>query len=675
MKEAHRDMGKLRKAADTEWREGERMGSWCRSVLTVWLSCGILGASLARRTPVEESGVAEKIGSARCASRCLTLHITQLTAAFKSLQNDDILVWCENNRRCSQCLQPCKELWEIQTTLSQITCEQKHHECLTSSEFLKSVLTQKQGDCRPPEKASGFAAACVISCSADHECPGNKKCCSNGCGFTCQAPANMFKSVPLKLRKDLTFLEDENGFVEVSWMSKFNVSVEPVFYILQRRWNYGIHPSEDESTEWQTVTMTTEDHALLRDIRPNRWYQFRVAAVNTHGTRGFTTPSKHFHSSKDPTPPETPKNVRIGSVTNRSDGALQVKIFWDPPQDDDLSIHHYKVSWSPKILRKTPMATKKERLKLTQGNTSEIQLEGLQPNVDYLILVQAVSYWGQKRLKSAKSQLVLIAGQDSISYNHSVPLLEVSNELPSSQVTSSIRRLEAAAPHYYNNQLQVKVFWKKAHDDNHGDTDSYLLTWAPLFCSKNTTKTKQKANVQGTHFVITGLAFACKYKVTVQPASAAEERNEATVFVTTPMCNSVKLKGARNTACLQDEHTNLAGKITLRAEKLMAIFRNVNGSIVGHFHWKVSQNHPSSLPVTGYQLMWTQLSLSSKASSLPDTIISQTQILPPDQLQFTAQNLLPETFYRIQVQVLSLSGNGPAIAKTFETPQLNSTIL
>ncbi|KAG2463145.1 KALM protein, partial [Polypterus senegalus] len=404
-------------------------------------------------------------------------------------------------------------------------------------------------------------------------------------------------------------------------------------------------------------TQTTEDHALLRDIRPNRWYQFRVAAVNTHGTRGFTTPSKHFHSSKDPTPPETPKNVRIGSVTNRSDGTLQVKIFWDPPQDDDLSIHHYKVSWSPKILRKTPMATKKERLKLTQGNTSEIQLEGFQPNVEYLILVQAVSYWGQKRLKSAKSQLVLMAGQDSISYNHSVPLLEVSNELPSSHVTPSIRRLEAAAPHYSNHQLQVKVFWKKAHD-----VTSVLTHVLVVY-------------IQGTHFVITGLAFACKYKVTVQPASAAEEGNEAMVFVTTPLCNSVKLKGARNTACLQDEHTNLAGKITLRAEKLMAIFRNVNGSIVGQFHWKVSQNHPSSLPVTGYQFTWTQLSLNSKASSLPDTIISQTQILPPDQLQFTAQNLLPETFYRIQVQVLSLSGNGPAIAKTFETPQLNSTIL
>lgn len=41
-----------------------------------------------------------------------------------------------------------------------------------------------------------------------------------------------------------------------------------------------------------------EERVLLTDIRPSRWYQFRVAAVNVHGTRGFTAPSKHFRSSR-----------------------------------------------------------------------------------------------------------------------------------------------------------------------------------------------------------------------------------------------------------------------------------------------------------------------------------------------------------------------------------------
>lgn len=51
----------------------------------------------------------------------------------------------------------------------------------------------KQGDCPAPEKASGFAAACVESCEADRECSGVKKCCSNGCGHTCQVPKTLYK--------------------------------------------------------------------------------------------------------------------------------------------------------------------------------------------------------------------------------------------------------------------------------------------------------------------------------------------------------------------------------------------------------------------------------------------------------------------------------------------------
>lgn len=71
--------------------------------------------------------------------------------------------------------------------------------------------------------------------------------------------------VPLKPRKDMAFLEDQHGQLEVTWMSKFNVSIEPVLYILQRRWNHGIHPSEDDASPWHTVLMVREQqHSLLR---------------------------------------------------------------------------------------------------------------------------------------------------------------------------------------------------------------------------------------------------------------------------------------------------------------------------------------------------------------------------------------------------------------------------
>ncbi|KAJ8784354.1 hypothetical protein J1605_008359 [Eschrichtius robustus] len=306
----------------------------------------------------------------------------------------------------------------------------KNYECLTSCEFLKYILSVKQGDCPAPEKASGFAAACVESCEADNECSGVKKCCSNGCGHTCQVPKTLYKGVPLKPRKELRFTELQSGQLEIKWSSKFNISIEPVIYVVQRRWNYGIHPSEDDATHWQTVAQTTDERVQLTDVRPSRWYQFRVAAVNVHGTRGFTAPSKHFRSSRvrleaiesfqaeepqlvseritscrDPSAPPAPANLRLANSTIHSDGSVAVTIVWDLPEEPDIPVHHYKVFWSWTVSGKSLVPTKKKRRKTTGGSQNSVTLEPLQPNCVYTVELQAVTYWGQTRLKSAKASL------------------------------------------------------------------------------------------------------------------------------------------------------------------------------------------------------------------------------------------------------------------------------
>lgn len=65
--------------------------------------------------------------------------------------------------------------------------------------------------------------------------------------------------VPLKPRREMSFVEDSEGRVKVVWVSKFNVSVEPVVYMLQSRWNTGIHPSEDHASQWATAAMVNND--------------------------------------------------------------------------------------------------------------------------------------------------------------------------------------------------------------------------------------------------------------------------------------------------------------------------------------------------------------------------------------------------------------------------------
>lgn len=693
--------------------------------------CALVSVAVARRSSPEHEDVQEKISSARCTSRCLTLHMTQLTAAFRHLQSDHVLDWCENHRRCAQCLQPCKELWETRKVLSPKSCE-KQTECVTSREFVSSLRTSRQGDCPPPQKASGFAAACVESCSSDPHCPAPRKCCSNGCGHTCQLPANLYKGVPLKPRREMSFVEDLEGRVRVLWVSKFNISVEPVVYILQSRWNSGIHPSEDHASPWTTVSMTLSEDVLLSDLRSQRWYQFRVAAVNSQGSRGFTTPSKHYISNKDPSPPEPPQNIRVDNQTaerstsqapsqftesRESVATVGVLIRWDAPRDGDLPVHNYRVTWSPQQIqpalrhahhghtnththvhtlnihtrahsRSQELSRRDSNTRVTQGAQSELWLQGLQPATSYFLSVQTVAYWGQKRLKSPKAHVVFTTVAHTAD--------DFSNELPSSSSSSSSSpalapsssrphsdpsfnpspagalRLEVASPHYHDDQLQVKVFWKWSYHSKQRHPGPYVLRWIPHTCAHNVTTEERTAVVQGTHHTVTGLLFACKYRVAV--AMQSDPASEAVAWVTTPSCSSIRLRGGKTLACNSEEHHLVGRKVVLRPERLTADFQQVNGTLQATFRWRMSQQAMEPSAVESFQFTWT-LQSQVAATSKEDTLISQTQTIAPFQRSVVVSRLQPDSDYQLQLQVLTAGGStGAAVSKTIHTPAIQAPL-
>nr|QXO74904.1 hic15 [Sinohyriopsis cumingii] len=62
--------------------------------------------------------------------------------------------------------------------------------------FVVSVaLAAKSGSC--PD-SSGMIGICVEGCSSDDDCAESQKCCSNGCGHTCQDPTTVTSSISLK---------------------------------------------------------------------------------------------------------------------------------------------------------------------------------------------------------------------------------------------------------------------------------------------------------------------------------------------------------------------------------------------------------------------------------------------------------------------------------------------
>ncbi|XP_038181301.1 WAP four-disulfide core domain protein 18-like [Arvicola amphibius] len=53
---------------------------------------------------------------------------------------------------------------------------------------MSSGRLQKPGAC--PKVPPNTGGACVEKCSGDDSCPGNMKCCSNGCGHVCKPPVS-----------------------------------------------------------------------------------------------------------------------------------------------------------------------------------------------------------------------------------------------------------------------------------------------------------------------------------------------------------------------------------------------------------------------------------------------------------------------------------------------------
>uniref|UniRef100_A0A6I8MYM3 Anosmin-1 n=1 Tax=Ornithorhynchus anatinus TaxID=9258 RepID=A0A6I8MYM3_ORNAN len=644
---------------------------WAWLPLVLWTAgAWVPSAGLGATRKQEESFSALGVQRARCMARCLSLQITRISAFFRHFQNNGSLVWCQNHKQCSKCLEPCKESWDLKKNQCQSFCEplfpKKNYECLTSCEFLKYILSVKQGDCPAPEKASGFAAACLESCEADSECSGVKKCCSNGCGHTCQVPKNLYKGVPLKPRKELRFTELQSGQLEIKWSSKFNISIEPVIYVVQRRWNYGIHPSEDDATSWQTVAQTTDERVQLSDIRPSRWYQFRVAAVNVHGTRGFTAPSKHFRSSKDPSAPPAPSNLRLANYTANSDGSVTVRIVWDMPEEPDIPVHHYKVFWSWTVSSKSMVPSKKKRRKTTEGSQNYVVLEGLQANSNYMVELQAITYWGQVRLKSAKVSLYFTATPTSSSKE---PLgktrKDVMDTLSPFPRRTPTRLLEIGAPFYQDNQLQVKVYWKKTEDTS---VNRYHVQWFTESCAHNETRGPEKATgvTQENYIILQDLSFSCKYKVTVQPTRSKGRLKAESIFFTTPPCSALRGKNHKHISCPSE---SVFPKVLAKPENLSASFIVQEVNITGHFSWKISKANLHQ-PMTGFQVTWAEVTTESRQNSLPNSIISQSQILPADHYVLAVPNLRPSTLYRLEVQVLTTGGEGPATIKSFRTPDL-----
>ncbi|KAM4710895.1 anosmin-1-like isoform 2-T2 [Anableps anableps] len=608
--------------------------TWMRLVLWLIVLCGSGVCAGKRHTDADkdESG-SESVSRARCVSRCLGLH--NGAAPLTPLQ----------------CLEPCKHDWKVKKrSKCRELCKvfpKKQGECVASCEFLHSVLAVKQGSCPPPEGASGFTAACIESCDRDKECSKEKKCCFNGCGHTCQSPKDLFKGVPLKPKKDLRFEESPSGHLTVRWSSRSNISAEPVVYVLQRRWNFGVQPSEDTATPWEVETQTTELGASLSDTRPGRWYQFRVAAVNVHGTRGFTTPSKHIHSNRDPSSPPAPSALRVVDMNFGPGRLVAARIIWDIPTDLDIPIHHYKVSWSWTGTGHSSASPMSKRRKTVREN--QVELSSMRSNRKYSVEVQGVSYWGQTELQGPQAVLHFITQRKAF---------RAAPQNPTGDL------LDVGTPFYQDGQLRVHVYWQTSTDSS---VEFYRLRWGPERCAHNLTKPMEKTRTRKNFVSLRGLLFSCKYKVLLQPVSSKSRRLAESSSFLTPSCAAIQAKSPKTIKC--PEETDVPPEIIqMKAINLTASFQVHGDNVSASFRWDLAMS-PSNQQLIGYQVTWVEVIPTKRHSrKLPHSLISQSQILPPEGNVLVVSGLHPASVYHLEVRVITAEGEGPATSRTFQTP-------
>ncbi|CAL1593979.1 unnamed protein product [Knipowitschia caucasica] len=256
---------------------------------------------------------------------------------------------------------------------------------------------------------------------------------------------------------------------------------------------------------------------------------------------------------------------------------------------------------------------------------------------------------------------------------------DLSNELPSAPhavpfdpLPAEALRLEAASPHYHDNQLQVKVFWKWPYHSKQRHPGSYVLRWLPHTCSRNASGEERSATVKGTHHTITALLFACKYRVSV--AMASEPATEAVAWVTTPSCSSVRLQGGESLSCNSGELPLVGRKVSLRPERLTADFQQANGTLLGTFRWRMSPHALELSAVEAFQFTWT-LQSPVTSSSREDMLISQTQTIAAFQRSITVSSLQPDSDYQLQLQVLTAGGStGAAVSKSIHTPATQASL-
>ncbi|KAH8388638.1 hypothetical protein KR093_011740, partial [Drosophila rubida] len=304
-----------------------------------------------------------------------------------------------------QCLARCENI----TSLAQHAHIQLHPQRCLDQCRLELLRAPRAGSCPSSKHLMRQAQlSCLDNCAHDHDCIEVHKCCASSCGPVCVEPLGVRNDTQLPpIPKILRYKLPRSHKVELTIES----SLLPYYFHVEVRSHIGRLFASRKLGVWQSqqvekILETTNGRSKFMDIsfniRPGRWYQVRVAAVNAQGFRGYSQPSHAFTLASYPKPPKAPNDLKIVSKHYDGRNYMSVKIVWCPSKSN-LPVEKYKITWALYVRTEDGSLIKDEAY---VKDSHQFEIKKLQPNSSYYIQVQAMSISGSRRLKSEKKSLL-----------------------------------------------------------------------------------------------------------------------------------------------------------------------------------------------------------------------------------------------------------------------------
>ncbi|CAG9530075.1 unnamed protein product [Cercopithifilaria johnstoni] len=585
--------------------------------------------------------------------------------------------------------------------------------CKRSCVYLHEIYKNKPGTCPNSLNLAPFNE-CTALCHLDGDCPETEKCCVEGCSRQCLKPEGKFLNL-LPIPTSITVQERKRKrSVIVRWvmqrMSRVQTNSNANLYVVQWRWS--LHKDGTSISDWQTIVTRNKMYAILKHLlAPGRYYMFRVAAVSTYGSLGFSKSSQPFKLSKEPQAPGQPLDLTLDNSEIDEHNFWKQRIKWTPPLSE-LPIKNYVLSWQKstiqqaiayeEMLKRRMNVEKQEKRSTIDEEDDEIEnedsfveservsvvvpayhsyadIDQLEPESVYLVEIYAIVDSSSGELHGEKAILYVRTGGananryayingSSANDNSNIITttiqsqkweLKSQNEIQDDRdirTNIKVETLDIRAPYFDDNNLKTVVSWFRNGLCN-GTRVKYTIRWRLLMCQARESKRityydldssdKDWGQMEVQECVAVLEDLDFACSYSVELVSTKTKQIVATAYFETQSCEKTP------------STISLTCKNQLTPQSLSCLIINSRNNSV-QCNWK---NTNSTEKNAGYRIVL------SKSGAVDNQIM----IIPPQSTAVQFDKLEPDHSYLVHVQTITSNGLGNTLTTSFRINRNNAS--